>query len=92
MVIDEVSNERFPRYLIYDIITFKGIEVGKTEFSRRLLCIQKEIVGARRTYINEVLIYKLIYGALKESNRHTRRDHTSGIFPSFVFNVISFVG
>ena len=62
MVIDEVNNERYPRYLVYDIVTFKGIEVGKTEFSRRLLCIEKEIVGARRTFMNEV-IYELGIGS-----------------------------
>ena len=54
MVIDEVGDERFPRYLVYDIIRFEGLEVGKTDFSTRLLCIQKEIVGARNTYITSV--------------------------------------
>ena len=54
MVIDEVNEVKYPRYLVYDIITYKGIEVGKTDFSRRLLCIHKEIVGARKTYIEQV--------------------------------------
>ena len=54
MVIDEVNEVKYPRYLVYDIVTYKGIEVGKTDFSRRLLCIHKEIVGARKTYIEQV--------------------------------------
>ena len=54
MVIDEVNEMKYPRYLIYDIVRYKDAEVGKTEFSRRLLCIEKEIVGARATYIQEV--------------------------------------
>ena len=56
MVIDEVNEMKYPRYLIYDIVRYKGLEVGKTDFSRRLLCIEKEIVGARATYIQEVSI------------------------------------
>ena len=56
MVIDEVNEMKYPRYLIYDIVRYKGLEVGKTDFSRRLLCIEKEIVGARSTYIQEVSI------------------------------------
>ena len=54
MVIDEVGSQRFPRYLVYDIIRFKGLDVGKTEFSTRLTCIEKEIVGARHMYIANV--------------------------------------
>lgn len=58
MVIDEVGNERFPRYLVYDIIRFEGLEVGKTEFERRMLCVAKEIVGARSMYIQKGKIDK----------------------------------
>ena len=58
MVIDEVEEHgnvtRYPRYLAYDIVMFAGQEVGKTDFSRRLLCIGKEIIGARTKYIQEV--------------------------------------
>ena len=54
MVIDEVNCQRYPRYLVYDIIKFEGLEVGQTEFPTRLTCIQKEIVGARNTYITSV--------------------------------------
>ena len=56
MVIDEYNEVKYPRYLVYDIVTFKGQEVGKTDFDRRLLCINKEIVGARNTYIREVCL------------------------------------
>jgi mRNA-capping enzyme len=59
MVIDEVGSERFPRYLVYDIIRFEGLEVGKTDFCTRLVCIQKEIVGARNSYITSVRSYTL---------------------------------
>lgn len=57
MVIDEVGSERFPRYLVYDIVKFEGIDVGMTEFSTRLVCIEREIVGARNTYIKTVKNY-----------------------------------
>ena len=56
MVIDEVDEVKYPRYLIYDIITYKGEEVGRCDFPRRLLCISKEIIGARKTYLKEVRI------------------------------------
>jgi hypothetical protein len=54
MVIDEVGSSRFPRYLVYDIVRFETAEVGKTDFSTRLTCIEKEIVGARNQYILSV--------------------------------------
>ena len=40
MVIDKHEDRSFPRYLIYDIIKFRGEDVGKTEFRTRLLCIE----------------------------------------------------
>ena len=60
MVIDEYKDQsgqekKYPRYLIYDIVKFKNIDVGQTDFDRRLLCIKKEIIGARNTYIAEVI-------------------------------------
>jgi hypothetical protein len=42
--------------------------VGKTDFSRRLLCIEKEIVGARATYIQEV--YHLYKSLCPDLNIH----------------------
>ena len=51
MVIDTVNGNKVPRFLIYDIIKFEGQEVGKCAFGTRLTCIEKEIVGARNTYI-----------------------------------------
>ena len=57
MVIDEVGSDRFPRYLVYDIVRFEGLEVGRTDFSTRLTCIEKEIVGARNSYIIAVRLY-----------------------------------
>lgn len=48
MIIDKVNGQDVPRYLVYDIIKFENIEVGKTDFDRRLLCINKEIIQPRR--------------------------------------------
>jgi len=58
MVIDTVNGKKVPRFLIYDIIRYEGNEVGKCPFSTRLFCIEKEIVGARNTYITQGLIDK----------------------------------
>ena len=58
MVIDTVNGNKVPRFLIYDIIRYKGNEVGKCAFGTRLTCIEKEIVGARNTYITQGLIDK----------------------------------
>ena len=46
------------RYLAYDVIKFEGKEVGETNFSTRLVCIDKEIVGARAKYAAEGKIDK----------------------------------
>lgn len=54
MVIDEVGAQRFPRYLIYDIVKYENEDVGKTNFSMRLYCIEKEIINTRAKYIQEV--------------------------------------
>lgn len=64
MVIDEdpVSQQKIPRYLVYDIIALhkdgKDIPVGMSDFGVRLLCIQNEIEGARNKYIQEGKINK----------------------------------
>lgn len=58
MVLDVVEGRTYPRYLVYDIVMFEKAEVGKTGFSTRLLCIDKEIVGARHTYITQGLVNK----------------------------------
>ncbi|KAI0231116.1 mRNA-capping enzyme [Lamellibrachia satsuma] len=51
MILDQVDGKNVPRYLIYDIIKFEGVDVGGTDFDRRLLCIQKEIIGPRHEKI-----------------------------------------
>jgi hypothetical protein len=61
MVIDEVGSQRFPRYLVYDIVRFENIQVGKTDFLTRITCIKKEIVGARNNYINKVATISVIF-------------------------------
>ncbi|KAG8184984.1 hypothetical protein JTE90_024519 [Oedothorax gibbosus] len=48
MIIDKVEGRDVPRYLAYDIVKFEGQDVGQTDFERRLLCINKEIIGPRR--------------------------------------------
>ncbi|BFZ11352.1 hypothetical protein BsWGS_14391 [Bradybaena similaris] len=53
LIIDKVDGQDIPRYLVYDIIKFEGLDVGKTDFDRRLLCIEKEIVGPRNTKISQ---------------------------------------
>uniref|UniRef100_A0A0B7AGH9 mRNA guanylyltransferase n=1 Tax=Arion vulgaris TaxID=1028688 RepID=A0A0B7AGH9_9EUPU len=53
LIIDKVNGQDIPRYLVYDIIKFEGLDVGKTDFDRRLLCIKKEIIGPRYTKIQE---------------------------------------
>ncbi|XP_077869610.1 mRNA-capping enzyme-like [Saccoglossus kowalevskii] len=53
MIIDKVNQQSVPRYLIYDIITFEGQPVGKTDFERRLLCIHKEIIGVRHEWMKQ---------------------------------------
>ena len=58
MVIDTVNGNKVPRYLIFDIIKYEGNEVGKCPLNTRLFCIEKEIVGARNTYITQGLIDK----------------------------------
>lgn len=47
MILDKVKEEQVARFLVYDIIKFEGQDVGNADFDRRLLCIEKEIVGAR---------------------------------------------
>ncbi|KAI4899635.1 hypothetical protein NFI96_014635 [Prochilodus magdalenae] len=47
MIIDKVNGQPIPRYLIYDIIKISGQPVGQCDFSRRLLCIEKEIIFPR---------------------------------------------
>ena len=64
MVIDEdpVSQQRIPRYLVYDIVAFrkdgKQIPISENIFSMRLMCIEREIEGARNKYIMEGKINK----------------------------------
>jgi mRNA-capping enzyme len=58
MVIDEVGDQKFPRYLVYDIVRFEGEEVGQTNFSTRLLCIDKELVQTRARAMEEGKIDK----------------------------------
>ncbi|XP_069105528.1 LOW QUALITY PROTEIN: mRNA-capping enzyme-like [Argopecten irradians] len=47
MILDKIDGRTVPRYLVYDIVRFEGNEVGKTSFSTRLHCIEKEIIGPR---------------------------------------------
>lgn len=40
MVLDNVNGVTVPRYLIYDIIKFRGEDTGKMDFRIRLNCIR----------------------------------------------------
>ncbi|XP_015912150.1 mRNA-capping enzyme isoform X2 [Parasteatoda tepidariorum] len=53
MIIDKVNGVDVPRYLAYDIVKFENVDVGKTDFDRRLLCINKEIVSTRTAAFQE---------------------------------------
>lgn len=53
MIIDKVDGKPIPRYLIYDIIKFEGIDVGGTELNRRFLCINKELIGPRHELMKQ---------------------------------------
>ncbi|XP_074655994.1 mRNA-capping enzyme-like [Tubulanus polymorphus] len=53
MIIDNDNGKKVPRFLIYDIVTFEGINVGGTDFDRRLLCITKEIISTRHMAIEQ---------------------------------------
>ena len=53
MIIDQVDSKPVPRYLIYDIVKFEGQDVFGTDFDRRLLCINKEIIGPRHAKIQQ---------------------------------------
>jgi mRNA-capping enzyme len=56
MILDVVNGHKVPRYLIYDIITYESQNVGGTDFRRRLLCIDKEIIGPREKAKEEGII------------------------------------
>lgn len=47
MIIDQVNEKPVPRYLIYDIVKYEGLDTGATEFNTRLLCIDKELIHPR---------------------------------------------
>ncbi|CAG0887238.1 unnamed protein product [Darwinula stevensoni] len=62
MVIDESEGNKIPRYLIYDIVRFRGEEVGKTPFNVRLYCIK--VSAGRYQYPWEEGIYKRMSGGM----------------------------
>lgn len=39
-MLDNVNGTLIPRYLIYDVIIFRGNETGKCDFRVRLTCIR----------------------------------------------------
>lgn len=56
MILDKVDGKDVPRFLIYDILMFEGIEVGRTDFHRRLYCIEKELIGPRTLKMQQGLM------------------------------------
>ncbi|CAG0879045.1 unnamed protein product [Cyprideis torosa] len=58
MVLDEIRDPsgnviKRPRFLIYDIIKFRGEDVGKCDLPRRFLCIEREVVGPLQKALEE---------------------------------------
>ncbi|KAJ8966402.1 hypothetical protein NQ317_009634 [Molorchus minor] len=61
MVIDKVDGKAIPRYLVYDIIKFEKLDVGKMPFyPTRLQCIENEIIKARYMAMEHGLINKAL--------------------------------
>lgn len=58
MILDTVEGKTVPRFLVYDIVRFEGKEVGKVDFSTRLVCIEREIIGPRHAAITQGLFDK----------------------------------
>ena len=58
VVLDIVNGQKYPRFLIYDIIRFGENQVGKVEFRTRLICIEKEIIAPRNAAVQKGLIDK----------------------------------
>ena len=48
MVLDIHNGNKYPRFLVYDIVQFQTDTVGKVNFDIRLTCIKKEIIGPRQ--------------------------------------------
>ncbi|KHJ82650.1 mRNA capping enzyme, catalytic domain protein, partial [Oesophagostomum dentatum] len=63
MIIDHVKNEHgetvdLPRLLIYDIIHFEDMHVGKENFDIRFMCIRRELIEPRNAAIKAGRIRK----------------------------------
>ncbi|WKY11709.1 hypothetical protein Q1695_003352 [Nippostrongylus brasiliensis] len=63
MIIDHVKDERgntvdLPRLLIYDIVHFEDVHVGKENFDIRFMCIRKELIEPRNAAIKAGRIRK----------------------------------
>ena len=82
VVLDEVNGQKYPRFLIYDIIRFGPDQVGKVPFSTRLFCIQKEIIDPRNTAVVKGQIDKLRepFSVRIKVPRSTRPSSYSSIF------------
>jgi len=77
MIVDAVEGKSIARYLIYDIITFEGQEVGQTDFRRRMLCIDKELIGPRERAKTENVIDRALepFGVRKKDFWELRDTH-----------------
>ncbi|KAK6051325.1 mRNA capping enzyme, catalytic domain protein [Cooperia oncophora] len=63
MIIDHVKDEHgntvdLPRLLIYDIIHFEDMHVGKENFDIRFMCIRRELIEPRNAAIKAGRIRK----------------------------------
>lgn len=58
MVIDKVQGKSFPRYLVYDIITYESEDFSKKSFENRLIAIKHYIIKPRHEAIQEGILNK----------------------------------
>ncbi|CAD5124441.1 DgyrCDS12724 [Dimorphilus gyrociliatus] len=53
LVVDQHEGQKIPRFLIYDIVQFESKPVGRCDFGRREICIQRELIGPRTVAMEE---------------------------------------
>lgn len=58
MVIDRHAGQNTPRFLIYDIVTYEGENVGKKSFDERIFFIKAKIIEPRHEAMKQGIIKK----------------------------------
>lgn len=80
MVVDVVDHVPYPRYLAYDIIKIEKIDVGGTDFDRRALCINREIIGPREQAKKEGRIDRTLESFSVRFKEFWELQHTHTLF------------